>query len=54
MIYAMLGVIIFLLTFCALGAVSIAEQKGNGNTLIKLAIFWSVIILGMIYVFFNK
>lgn len=50
----LLSVIVVLLTFCALGAISIAEQKSNehGNTLTKLAIFWSVIILGVIYLLF--
>jgi len=53
MVPVMLGIIIFQLTFCVLGAVAVAEQKGNANLLIKLALFWNAVIFGGIYLLSN-
>lgn len=58
-IYILLGVIIFLLTFCAVGSVHLGDlgKEKEGGLLLTMSLIIGIIllsILGCIYFFFYK
>jgi hypothetical protein len=54
MLYIMLGTIIFLLTFCAVGGITPDEEKNVAYTMSWIIGIVLIVVLGAVYYFFFR